>query len=58
MSCGKRYKVTGNRMMETVSFKSGSLTFNNNLLTGGELVVDVKSTIEVVDFQGKVVRIV
>ena len=46
----KGYKVTGSHD-GTVSFKSGSLTFDNNKLTGGELVVDVKS-LAVTDLSG------
>ena len=47
----KAAKVTGNHE-GNVKFKSGSLTFNGDVLTGGELVVDATS-IEVVDLQGK-----
>lgn len=47
----KAAKVTG-KHDGNVKFKSGSLTFNGDVLTGGELVVDMTS-IEVTDLQGK-----
>ena len=47
----KGAKVTGTHD-GNVKFKSGSLAFNGDVLTGGELVVDM-TTIEVTDLQGK-----
>lgn len=47
----KGAKVTGTHE-GNVKFKSGSLTFNGEVLTGGELVVDM-TTLDVTDLQGK-----
>lgn len=46
----KGYKVTGSHE-GTIAIKSGSLTFDNSKLTGGEFVIDM-TTINTTDLQG------
>lgn len=46
----KGYKVTGSHE-GTIAIKSGSLTFDNSKLTGGEFVIDM-TTINSTDLQG------
>lgn len=47
----KAYKVTGNHE-GTVAVKSGALTFEDGVLTGGEIVMDMP-TIKATDIQGE-----